>query len=397
MRESGEAFKARFPDNVRLLAGIRPRPGFPPGRAKRDGAPALGYSDPFFPGASTMHAKPLTVAFLVLCSLGAPACGGGSATTDEPGGGSAEGGGGSGAGAGAAGGAGGATGTGTPTATQPTGEALTLDLEPFDVPSGTERQVCKTINLPLDVPFDVVQLRSKMLGTSHHFTAYKVLTDPTKPVTEAESKVHDCAPASEQLSGDAAYFFGSATPERVVDLPAGVAFHFLPGQRIILEQHVINATADVIQGGVTFELAPAVDPSKIEHHGDVIWFANWSFFLGPNQESQATKHCTVPYAVELFGLTSHTHALGTHFSIEKWSAGQTEHIYDSVDWSHPPYDQHDPPLSLAAGEGLQWTCTWQNPTSSAVIPGKDSTDEMCMTFAYAYPKDTLAGDPIQCN
>lgn len=347
-----------------------------------------------------MPKKPLAAALLVLCSLGAPACGGGEASTAEAtGGGPAEGGGGSGASSATGGGGDTSSGgsTGTPTSTKPVGAALSLTIEPFDVQSGTERQVCKTINLPLDVPFDVVQLRSKMQGTSHHFNAYKVLTDPTKPVTEAESTVHDCAPASEQLSGDAAYFFGSATPERIVDLPKGVAFHFLPGQRIILEQHVINATADVIQGGVTFELAGAAEGSKIEHHGDVIWFANWSFFLGPNQESQATKHCTVPYAVEIFGLTSHTHALGTHFSIEKWSGGQTTHLYDSVDWSHPPYDEHAPPISLAAGEGLQWTCTWQNPTSKAVFPGKDSTDEMCMTFAYGYPKDTLSGDPIQCN
>ena len=347
-----------------------------------------------------MHQRLLAAALFLASPLVLAACDGGDDTPQDTGGGPAEGGGGAGAGT-SSGGAGGATstatGTGTGTTTKPAGAALTLTLEPFDVESGTERQVCKTINLPVDVPFDVVQLRSNMLGTSHHFNAYRVLTDPTKPVTDAESKVHDCAPAQEQLAGDAAYFFGSATPERVVDLPEGVAFHFQPGQRIILEQHVINATSGVIQGGVTFDLATPAEGAQIEHHGDVIWFANWSFFIGPNQESSATKHCTVPYAVEVFGLTSHTHSLGKHFSIEKWSSGDTNHIYDSTDWSHPPYDQHAPPLSLAAGEGLEWTCTWQNPTSTAVGPGKDSTDEMCMTFAYAYPKDTLSGPPIQCN
>ena len=56
-----------------------------------------------------------------------------------------------------------------------------------------------------------------------------------------------------------------------------------------------------------------------------------------------------------------------------------------------------PTLALAQGEGLEWTCTWTNTTSSAVGPGKDSTDEMCITFAAAYPKDTLSGDPIMCN
>lgn len=343
-----------------------------------------------------MDAKLLAAVFLGLVTLGAAGCDGGAGdTANSTGGGPNDGGGGAGAGDTTSTGGGGSS---TSTTTKPAGETITLALEEFDVQSGTERQVCKIINLPSDVPFDVVQMRSKMKGTSHHFNAYKVLTDPFKPVTEAESKVHDCAPAAEQLGGDAAYFFGSATPDRVVDLPEGVAFHLQAGQRIILEQHVINASADVIQGGVTFEIATALPGAKIEHHGDVIWFANWAFFIGPNQETSFTKHCTVPYAVEVFGLTSHTHALGKHFSIEKWSGGKaTEHLYDSTDWSHPPYDQHDPPISLAAGEGLEWTCTWANPTANGVGPGKDSTDEMCMTFAYAYPKDTLSGDPIQCN
>jgi hypothetical protein len=279
----------------------------------------------------------------------------------------------------------------------PVGDTHVLAIEPFDAQPGTERQVCKTINLPFDHEVDVVVLRSEMKGTSHHFNAYKVLTDPTAPVTEEESTVHDCAPAAEQLGGDAAYFFGSAQPERVLNLPAGVAYHFLPGQRIILEQHVINSSSDVIQGGVDFELGLAAPESVIEHHADVMWFASWSFFLPPSQTTSDTAFCAVPYDVEVFGLASHTHALGSHFSIEKRTDAGTEHLYDSEDWQHPPFSVYSPTISLAAGEGLEWTCTWDNTTTKLVGPGKDSTDEMCITFAYAYPKGSLGADPIQCN
>jgi hypothetical protein len=110
-----------------------------------------------------------------------------------------------------------------------------------------------------------------------------------------------------------------------------------------------------------------------------------------------TAHCTVPYDVEVFGLMSHTHALGSHFSIETWSEAKTEHVYDSTDWEHPPYNEYAPTIPLAAGEGFEWTCTWKNPGAKPVFPGKNSTDEMCMMFAAAYPKDGLGGDPIQCN
>jgi hypothetical protein len=328
---------------------------------------------------------------LVLAAANASACKDGGTTdeTDGPEAGSAPIGG---SGAGIAGGGESSTG-GSP----PVGESITLTLEPFDVEPGTERQVCKYFNLPADVPFDAVRFHSEMAGTSHHLNVYKFLSDPSEPVTAAQAEVHDCQPGGEQLAGDAAYIFGSATPERTVDMPPGVAFHLVPQQRIILEQHVINATSDVIQGGVSFEMSKPEDEASIEHHADVIWFANWTFLIPPNQETTATNHCTVPYDVRVFGLMSHTHALGSHFSIEKWSGGETEHLYESEDWAHPLYQEHDPHMLVAAGEGFEWSCTWNNTTGSTVFPGKSSTDEMCMTFAYAYPADGMSGDPIQCN
>lgn len=302
-------------------------------------------------------------------------------------------------GTGATGGA--ATGTGGEASgtggTTPTGQSITLTLDPFDVQPGTERQVCKYFNLPTDEPFDVVKFRSEMKGTSHHLNVYKLLTDVDAPVSGADAEIHDCQPGSEQLTGNAAYIFGSANTERTVDMPAGVAFHLVPQQRIILEQHVINSGSDVIQGGVTFEISKPVEGTVIEHHAEVMWFANWSFAIPPNQESSATKHCTVPYAVNVFGLMSHTHKLGSHFSIEKWSASEKTHVYDNADWAHPLYQEHTPPIALAAGEGFEWTCTWNNTSSTFVGPGKNSTDEMCMTFGYAYPQEGLSGDPIQCN
>jgi len=286
-----------------------------------------------------------------------------------------------------------------PQGRNPVGAVTTLGLEPFDVAVGKERQVCKTINLPGDSALDLVRIHAVMEGKSHHFNLYKVIDDKAlEPVTEAEATVHDCAPADEQLSGDAAYLFGSATPERTFDTPAGVAFHLQPGQRLILEQHVINYTDAPMEGGVHLELFAAGDEAVIEHHADIIWFANWGFLLPPGAETASTKACDVPYDVEIFGLMSHFHELGTEFTIETVTeAGGVEEVYYDDDWAHPAYQEYWPPLSLAAGESLQWTCTWYNTKAHIVGPNKNSTDEMCITFAAAYPKDSLSAEPIQCN
>ena len=268
-------------------------------------------------------------------------------------------------------------------------------IEPFDVPAGSERQVCKYVALPDGAAVDVVSLHSTMTGTSHHFNAYKLLGDgATAPIRDGEGVVHDCQPASGQLEGTQAYIFGAGLPERSYALPAGVSFHLPAKQLLLLEQHVINASDAVIQGGVMFDLSATATP--IEHHAEIGWFANWGFYIQPGTQSFTTE-CDLPYNIELFGLTSHTHSLGIQFDIEHVVGGAGEEIYSSNDWQHPMFGAYAPTRQLDRGDALRWTCTWDNTTSDIVLPGKESTDEMCITFAYYYPRDTLDATPINCN
>ncbi len=274
---------------------------------------------------------------------------------------------------------------------------LRYAIEPITVQSGKERQVCKTINIPSDGSFDIVRFTSRMIGISHHFNLYKVIDDTAfNPVTTDESTVHDCSPAAEQLRGDAAYIFGSAS-DRVMETPPGVAFNLKPGQRLILEYHAINYTTETIEAALEIDLEGPLPGEVIEHHADIIWFANWGFLLPPGQETSDTTSCAVPYDVEIFGLMSHFHELGTHFEIEAIKGGEAASIYEDDDWAHPKYQSFAPTLSLAAGDKIRWTCTWNNTRETLVLPNKGSKDEMCMVFAAAYPKVGLSGDPIQCN
>lgn len=286
-----------------------------------------------------------------------------------------------------------------PDASNPVGDMIRLEIEPFDVQPGTERQVCKIVNLPEGADVDIVRMHSIMQGTSHHMNVYKVIDGTAlDPVTPAEATVHDCDPAEEQLNGQAAYIFGAATPERVLDTPEGVAFHLRGGQRIILEQHVIGAGDAVTQGSVTFDLYKAAPGATIEHHADIAWFATWLISVPAQGQTDVTDFCTFDYPVEVFGLMSHTHKLGTRFTIREWRDGSAgSDIYESLDWAHPPYVEYNPRLVFDSGEGLEWTCEYTNPTDSSVTAGPESTDEMCMTFAVYYPRDTLSGPTMQCN
>ena len=72
-------------------------------------------------------------------------------------------------------------------------------------------------------------------------------------------------------------------------------------------------------------------------------------------------------------------------SIETISGGSETHVYDSLDWAHPPYEDYSPALSLAAGDRIEWTCTWNNTTGSPVNAGETSEDEMCIAYTFLAP------------
>lgn len=273
------------------------------------------------------------------------------------------------------------------------GETIMLEIEPFSVAPGTERQVCKIINLPAHANFDVVHMESMMVGTSHHFNAYKVLGQ-SAPVSPRDTVVHDCAPAAEQLTGNAAYIFGASRPERTVDMPPAVAFRLQAEQQIILEQHVINATRQPIMGGVTFKMTAAAPNSRIDHLADIVWMGYWAIYLPAHQRISASGNCRFPYGMTIFGLNSHTHGLGVDFRIKNH---QGVEVYDSQDWAHPLYKTFDPGFTVPGGGTMQWTCTWNNTNARAVTAGRNSTDEMCIAFAYGYPTDGLSAPPFQCN
>jgi hypothetical protein len=45
----------------------------------------------------------------------------------------------------------------------------------------------------------------------------------------------------------------------------------------------------------------------------------------------------------------------------------------------------NPPIAPAAGQGLRYTCTYNNTTTGIVTFGENADQEMCFLWAYYYP------------
>jgi hypothetical protein len=170
-----------------------------------------------------------------------------------------------------------------------------------------------------------------------------------------------------------------------------VAYQLEPHQRIFLQLHYINLkpTAANIGGKVTLKLADAGAGTLKPVHSVFAGATNFTlqphqpgsaeYFLQPRAGMDGTPH--------VFSLTSHTHSLGVHATIERVSgidAAPTTPIHVSDDWAEPPLTQFSPVLDFNGNDGLRLICQYMNDTDRAVHFGTAFNDEMCFMWMYFY-------------
>src|SRR5262249_22857991 len=101
----------------------------------------------------------------------------------------------------------------------------------------------------------------------------------------------------------------------------------------------------------------------------------------------AQKSTTLQAAQTLWGVTPHMHVLGRHAHVDALLPGaQSSCLIDIPAWNFH-WQQiyfYDSPngISLPAGTQVTYSCTWDNPGSTSVSWGEDTTDEMCIAFFY---------------
>jgi len=81
--------------------------------------------------------------------------------------------------------------------------------------------------------------------------------------------------------------------------------------------------------------------------------------------------------------------LGSRFEVFVVRGGVETKVYENLDWDDPLYQVYDPPLELATGDQLKFSCTWHNTTPRWVRFGTSKDDEMCILGGYIYPAADL--------
>lgn len=253
------------------------------------------------------------------------------------------------------------------------GEGFQLSME-FTVPAYTESWMCSVYPLPTEEISAVNWVEYQQTPGTHHMT----LSTPGLIPGLVEPGMYDCQELLGGLMEDQIMFFGAqGTAQDTLYLPEGVAAQFPAGLDVIHELHYVNATDEPVDvyARVNAYTIPMEDVNEGIWGGQVR-----DEYINIPASSSHTEwtRCVLNEDIDVLFLASHTHKLGIEFTIRRFDGENSGEIfYTNDDWHDPKIIQYDPPMVIPAGEGFEYSCTWENPNENPVSYGLTAEDEMC--------------------
>ena len=306
------------------------------------------------------------LALFLVAGCGSSNNGGGGGSGGTGGGGS----GGSGGGSGGSGGGGSGGGGGGGGVTM-NGDSVTFTMAPFTVPVKGEIYKCQEFANPWGADTEISVFESHMTAGSHHLLVFYKAGVANGPLVDCSGLEFAATP------------YGSQRPDDSVAFPDKVAALVPAGQGFRLQVHYLNASPGEISPTVTVTMKKAT-PGTITDHAGVFFFINNNISIDSDgQPHSLSKTCTIPTNMNVLLAASHMHKHATDF-VAKTGAGAT--LYATQDWSEPTPATFAPPLQLAAGTKVTFTCTWVNNTGKMLTFGESAdTNEMCIFDGQFYP------------
>lgn len=265
------------------------------------------------------------------------------------------------------------------------GEGLQFSLTGVTVPAYSEAWLCSVYEIPTSSTAFVNWARHLQNPDMHHMTLSAILERGSLPYG-----ISDCADLYENsaLMDGAVIFYGSqGASDDEMHLPDGIAAPLPPTIDVLHEVHFVNAYDEPaeVYSYVNGYTIPEADVTDMIWGGSV---RDETIAIPAQSTHSEWSRCVFNRDVEVLFLSSHTHALGTRFEIKPFdgaSVGET--LYANTDWHSPSILQLDPPLVVPAGQGFEWTCTWENDGAEPVSYGLKATDEMCNLAVVHTPFD----------
>ena len=250
-------------------------------------------------------------------------------------------------------------------------EEYQMAMTPVDVAPGTEVYKCQDFDNPFGKDVAVVSSESIMVKGAHHFAAFRINGLTAASVMNCPAgglEAHEFIHASQQL-------------DQVTTYPANVG-RFLPASDgIRLMVHFLNVTGATVHVPTSFSMK-YVEADQVQYKAAAVFLNNLAVSAPPGQ-STSSKSWMFPSDIKLLVAVSHMHEHGVGFT-SSMSDGRM--VYESTQWSEPQAATFDPPMEIAGGTGITWTCSFQNDTGKTLVFGQSaSQNEMCIFNGVYYP------------
>jgi hypothetical protein len=244
----------------------------------------------------------------------------------------------------------------------------------FSVPPGGEVYKCQDFTNPFGKDVAVVQMDTALTPGSHHMFAFVMPNGQLSLM----SNLADCPSGGVEFHE---YLTTTGSPQTTTQYPAGIGRVFAAGNGLRLNVHLINTDTAPKDAFISFKVR-VVDPAGLDQRVASI-FLNQATVRVPTGMSTQTKSYAIPQEIWLMDTASHMHKRGIHFVAK---AG-TQTIYDGTEWAEPKPQTFDPPLHLASGTQISWSCTYNNDSGGALSFGESaSKNEMCIMVGEFYNK-----------
>jgi Copper type II ascorbate-dependent monooxygenase, C-terminal domain len=261
-----------------------------------------------------------------------------------------------------------------------TADTFSFDTASYTVQPGQEvRYMCYTTTAPADKELTITEITPIYGKATHHLGVYSTLA----PEPDG---VFDC-PELEKPTWIPLY--GGGVESTPLTMPPGAAMHVAAGQQILVQLHLLNASAEVVtsKASIVFKTSdePNLTPAGIFGMSDQV------IDLPPHSSGvTATMSCPASNDMDVFAVFAHMHQLGQTFEASRGAvAGQD--VFFQTNWNFS--NQPTTPLVThsSADDMVTVRCTYDNPGSTDVTYGESTYQEMCAFVLYYTPYPGLNG------
>lgn len=269
----------------------------------------------------------------------------------------------------------------------------------FEVPPYSEVQVCSIIRLEPKDGEDLVwfqELESLSSDDTHHMNVFIgdfsfldafVSAGASQAALGTESVQVPCEDL--ELMAQAFPVFPSQRDNQRITLPKGVAAPMPLPLVAVASHHYVNPTADaiIINAALNMEVVP---PEEVETTANLLFNDIGGFEIAPGTRQSVSRTCVAERDVSVALVSTHTHEWTECATLNRYdgATGEVEAapFYVNQNWDQPPIHHFEEgSFDLAAGDGIHWSCHYENGTDRGIVNDGSATGEMCVFAAVTWP------------